>query len=96
MSVHGSSDHDLAHPGQTPYLLTMLRRLVNYQVSLGALVEMALVCAIPYLAIGAIVAGAHGEGLRQVQVEQGHDALVTFVASLISWPVLLFSHSCAT
>ncbi|EUA34350.1 hypothetical protein I553_1323 [Mycobacterium xenopi 4042] len=38
---------------------------------------------------------AHGEGLRQVQVEQGHDALVTFVASLISWPVLLFSHSCA-
>lgn len=50
----------------------------------------------PYLLIGAIVAGAHGERLRQVQVEQGHDALVTFVASLVSWPVLLFAHSCAT
>ncbi len=62
-------------------------------VRLGALVEMALVCAIPYLAI---VASVHGEGLRQVQVEQGHDALVTFVASLIFWPVLLFAHSCAT
>jgi hypothetical protein len=48
------------------------------------------------LVVGAMVAGAHDEGLRQVQVEQGHDALVTFVASLVSWPVLLFSHSCAT
>ncbi|EUA54709.1 hypothetical protein I553_1332 [Mycobacterium xenopi 4042] len=31
-------------------------------VSIGALLELALVCAIPYLATGAIVAGAHGEG----------------------------------
>jgi hypothetical protein len=87
---------DLTGPSQTPHLLAMLRRLVNYQVSIGALLEIALLCAIPYLAVGAIVAGAHGEGLRQVQVEQGHDALVTFVASLISWPVLLSAHSCAT
>ncbi|MDA3639439.1 hypothetical protein [Mycobacterium xenopi] len=65
-------------------------------VSIGALLELALVCAIPYLATGAIVAGAHGEGLRQVRVEQGHDVLVTFLASLISWPMLLFAHSCAT
>ncbi|ORB14618.1 hypothetical protein BST37_10740 [Mycobacterium noviomagense] len=94
--MHGSPDHDLPHPGQTPYLLTMLRRLVNSQVSIGALLEMGLLGAIPYLVVGAIVAGAHDEGLRQAQVEQGHDALVTLVAALISWPVLLFSHSCAT
>ncbi|EUA34349.1 hypothetical protein I552_5132 [Mycobacterium xenopi 3993] len=43
---------------QTAYLLTLLRRLVNYQVSIAALLEVALVCAIPYLAVGAIVAGA--------------------------------------
>jgi hypothetical protein len=40
-------------------------------VGVAALLEMALLCAIPYLVMGAIVAGAHGEGLHQVQVEQG-------------------------
>jgi hypothetical protein len=97
MPVPGSPDHrDVAHSGPTPHLRTVLRRLVNYQLSIGALLEIALLCAFPYLIIGAIVAGVHGGELRQAQVEQGHDALVTFVASLISWPVLLFSHSCAT
>lgn len=75
-------------------LLTLVRRLMHYPISIGALVEVALLCAIPYLIVGAIVAGTYGEGLRQAQVEQGTDGLVALMASIISWPVLLFAHSC--
>ncbi|ORV10407.1 hypothetical protein AWB95_15420 [Mycobacterium celatum] len=74
-------------------MLSVVRRVLNYPVSIGALVEIALLAAIPYLVVGAVVSGAYGEGLRQVQVEQGNDALVRLMASIVSWPVLLFSHS---
>jgi uncharacterized membrane protein len=75
-------------------MLTIARRVLNYPVSIGALVEIALVAAIPYLIVGAVVSAAYGEGLHQGQVERGNDALVTLMASIVSWPVLLFSHSC--
>jgi hypothetical protein len=59
MPMHGSPDHDLPHPVQTPYLLTMLRRLVNYQVSIGALLEMGL--------LGALPAGGRRDGRRRAR-----------------------------
>lgn len=74
----------------------MLRRLLNYPVSVGALLEVALWLAIPYLVIGGVVSAIYGEELRQVQEEQGHDPFVALLASIIAWPVLLFSHSCVT
>ncbi|MGH3967399.1 MAG: hypothetical protein ACRDTV_04575 [Mycobacterium sp.] len=80
---------------EPPVLLARLRRVLNHPVSVGALLEIALLGAIPYLAIGAVVASIYGEGQHQMQVEQGSDALVALMASIISWPVLLFSHSCA-
>lgn len=76
-------------------MLTALHRLVNHPITIGALLEIALVSAIPYLIVGAIVSISHGEGMQQMQLERGTDALVTWVASVIAWPVLLFSHSCA-
>ncbi|MGH3635172.1 hypothetical protein [Mycobacterium sp.] len=79
-----------------PILLARLRRVLNYRVSIGALAEIALLSAIPYLIIGAMMASTYGEGLHQVQVEQGSDALVALLASIVSWPVLLFFHSCGT
>jgi hypothetical protein len=95
MATHGSPEHpgtgDFGHP---PILLVVLRRVLSYPITIGALVEIALLSAIPYLIIGAVVASVYGEGLRQAQVDQGRDALVTLMASIVSWPVLLFSHSC--
>lgn len=75
-------------------LSTIVRKVLNYPVTIGALVEIALLAAIPYLIVGAVVSGAYGEGLHQVQVEQGNEALVRLMASIVSWPALLFSHSC--
>ncbi|MCV7261296.1 hypothetical protein [Mycobacterium shimoidei] len=77
-------------------MLTGVRRLVNYTISIGTLLEITLVSAIPYLIIGAIVSVSHGQGLQQMQVERGGDALVAWVASVIAWPALLFSHSCGS
>ena len=77
-------------------MLAAVRRLANYPVTIGTLLEIALFSVIPYLIIGAIISISHGEGMQQMQVERGTDTLVTWVASVIAWPVLLFSHSCAS
>ena len=95
MATHGSPEH----PGTgdfepTPILLIVLRRVLNYPITIGALVEIALLSAIPYLIIGAVVAGVYGEGLRQAQVEQGRDELMALMASIVWWPAVLLSHSC--
>lgn len=97
MATHGLPEHPgVGNSGHTAVLLTMLRRLLNYPVTIGALVEVALLSAIPYLIIGAVVSTVYGEGLRQVQVEQGRDELVALMVSIVLWPVLLISHSCTT
>ena len=48
-------------------VLTLVRRLLNYPVSIGLLLEVALLGAIPYLLIGAIVSVLFGEDWQQVQ-----------------------------
>jgi hypothetical protein len=47
--------------------LAGLQRMLNHQVSIGALIEVALWLAIPYLAIGFVWSSLHGEQVRQIQ-----------------------------
>jgi hypothetical protein len=47
--------------------MNLLRRVLRYQVSVGALIELALWLAIPYLAIGFIWALGHGEQTQRIQ-----------------------------
>jgi hypothetical protein len=45
----------------------LLQRMLNYQVSIGALIEVALWLAIPYLCIGFVWSSLHGEQVQQIQ-----------------------------
>jgi hypothetical protein len=74
-------------------VLTKLRQLLSYQLTVAELIGIALVLGIPYLIVGVIWSSTHTEHLRQMQ---GADLVVSFLGSIVSWPVLLFSNVCMT
>ena len=47
--------------------MALLRRVLGYQVSIGALIEVALWLAIPYLSIGFVWSSLHTEQVQQIQ-----------------------------
>jgi hypothetical protein len=77
-------------------VLNMLRRLLNYPVSVGLVLEVSLLAAIPYLIVGAVVSVASGDDWRQEQFQHGGDALLALVTSFVFWPALLLLHACVS
>ncbi len=61
--------------GGVLFALGLLRRFLNYPISIGLVLEVWLLGAIPYLIVGAIVSVLSGDSWRQVAVEHGGDAL---------------------
>jgi hypothetical protein len=47
--------------------MALLQRVLNHQVSIGALIEVALWLTIPYLAIGFVWSSLHSEQVQQIQ-----------------------------
>ena len=74
-------------------MLDALRRLLGYRVSIGQLVVVALVIGTPYLIVGAIWSLSHTDHLNRMS---GIDLVVSFLGSIVSWPVLLVSDVCMT
>jgi len=54
-------------PGRIERAMEMLRRALRYEVSVGALVELALWLAIPYLSIGFVWAVLHTDETQRIQ-----------------------------
>ena len=89
---HGA-DNDIegGSPGLIGRAMAMLQRLVNHQVSIGALIEVALWLAIPYLAVGFVWSSLHAEQVRQIQTRleklspTGAD-VVAFGLATALWP----------
>ena len=65
-----------------------LRRLLSFQVTVGELIVVALIVGTPYLIAGVIWSSTHTEHLQQVT---GVDLVVSYLGSIVSWPVLLFA-----
>lgn len=70
---------------------TKIRSLLDYQISIAELIAIGVILGIPYLVIGGIWAATHTEHLNQMH---GADLAVSFLGSIASWPVLLFSDIC--
>lgn len=60
---------------------------------LAKLLGIGVILGTPYLIIGLIWSSTHTAHLRQMQ---GADLVVSFLGSIVSWPVLLFSNVCMT
>jgi hypothetical protein len=74
-------------------MLTKLRQLLSYQLTVAELIGIALLLGTPYLIVGVIWSATHTEHLRQMH---GADLVVSFLGQIVSWPVLLFSNVCMT
>ncbi len=61
MDVEGGS------PGRIERAMDLLRRVLQYQVSIGVIIEVALWLAIPYLSIGFVWALLHTEQTQRIQ-----------------------------
>lgn len=75
-------------------LITRLRQVLGYKVSIEALIEVAMWLAVPHLIIGLTWAFFHAEAVQQLQdqleriLPAGAGVGAYLVAALL-WPVLL-------
>jgi hypothetical protein len=74
-------------------MLGALRRLLSFQVTVGELMMVALILGTPYLIVGVFWSATHTEHLQHMA---GLDLAVSYLGSIVSWPVLLFADICMT
>jgi NADH:ubiquinone oxidoreductase subunit 4 (subunit M) len=74
-------------------MLEKLRRVLEFRLSIAQLMAIAIILGTPYLLVGTIWSTTHTEHLRQMH---GIDLAVSFLGSIVSWPVLLFADVCMT
>ncbi|WP_156687767.1 hypothetical protein [Mycobacterium sp. Marseille-P9652] len=70
-----------------------IRQVLEFRVSVGQLIALGIIVGTPYLLIGTIWSTTHTEHLHQLQ---GVDLAVSFLGSIVSWPVLIFANVCMT
>jgi len=69
-------------------VLGAVRRILGYQVTIGELIVIALILGTPYLIVGVIWSSTHTEHLDRMA---GADLVVSYLGSIVSWPVLVFA-----
>jgi NADH:ubiquinone oxidoreductase subunit 4 (subunit M) len=74
-------------------MLDRLRRVLEFRVSVGQLMALGIIVGTPYLLVGAVWSSTHTEHLHQLH---GVDLAVSFLGSIVSWPVLIFANVCMT
>ena len=74
-------------------MLEKLRKLLDFQLTIGQLLAIGLIVGTPYLLVGTIWSTTQTEHLHQMH---GVDLAVSFLGSIVSWPVLLFANVCMT
>jgi NADH:ubiquinone oxidoreductase subunit 4 (subunit M) len=74
-------------------MLDKLRQVLDFQLTIGQLIAIGLIIGTPYLLVGSVWSTTHTEHLHQMH---GVDLAVSFLGSIVSWPVLLFSNVCMT
>jgi hypothetical protein len=74
-------------------VLGAVRRLLGFQVTIGQLIVVALIRGTPYLIVGVIWSSTHTEHLQHMA---GADLVVSYLGSIVSWPVLLIADVCMT
>jgi NADH:ubiquinone oxidoreductase subunit 4 (subunit M) len=74
-------------------MLDKVRQVLGFQLTIGQLITIGLIIGTPYLLVGTIWSSTHTEHLHQMH---GVDLAVSYLGSIVSWPVLLFANVCMT
>lgn len=72
-------------------VLATLRKFLAFEMTIAEWVGTAVLAAIPYLVVGVIWSLTHASHLSGMT---GVDRTVSFLGSIVSWPVLLISNVC--
>lgn len=75
------------------HLITKLRQFLNYEMTVAEWIALGVLLGIPYGIAGLLWSSTHTDHLRGMH---GADLVVSFLGSIVSWPVLLFSNVCMT
>jgi hypothetical protein len=74
-------------------MLSKIRQVLGYQITIAELIGFGVIVGTPYLLVGAIWSTTHTAYLQHMH---GADLVVSFLGSIVSWPVLLFADVCMT
>lgn len=74
-------------------MLEKIRRVLSFELTVAQLLAIGVLVGTPYLLVGVVWSMTHTEHLHQMQ---GADLAVSFLGSIVSWPVLLLSDVCMT
>jgi hypothetical protein len=72
-------------------MLAVLRRIMTYEMTIAEWIGLALILGVPYLLVGLVWALTHAAHLTG---SSGVDTVVSVLATIASWPVLLVSNVC--
>ncbi|MFC8526811.1 hypothetical protein [Nocardia sp. NPDC057227] len=70
-------------------MLAKLDRLLSYEMKVSEFIGTLIILGIPYGVVGVIWSITHTAHLRNLH---GIDVIVSFLGSIVCWPVLLFAN----
>lgn len=74
-------------------MLSKLNRVLNYEMKVSEFVGTLIIIGIPYGLIGVAWTLTHTSHLKELH---GIDLVISFLGSVVCWPVLTFSNVCMT
>lgn len=70
-------------------MLKRLDRIFSYEMKVSEFLGTLIILGIPYGIIGIVWSLTHTSHLREMH---GLDVIISFLGSIVCWPVLLFSN----
>lgn len=74
-------------------MLDAVRKVLSYDMTVAEFLGLVILVAIPYGLIGVIWTLTHTSHLADME---GVDLVISFLGSIVCWPVLTFSNVCMT
>jgi hypothetical protein len=74
-------------------VLKRLDRILGYEMKVSEFLGTLLILAVPYGLVGVVWSLTHTSHLKQLH---GIDVIVSFLGSIVCWPVLTFANVCMT
>ncbi|UGT39114.1 hypothetical protein LTV02_23810 [Nocardia yamanashiensis] len=74
-------------------MLRRLDRILSYEMKVSEFLGTLILLGVPYGIVGVIWTLTHTSHLKQ---QHGLDVIISFLGSIVCWPVLTFSNVCMT
>ncbi|MFF0818271.1 hypothetical protein ACFYVR_24425 [Rhodococcus sp. NPDC003318] len=73
--------------------MNVLDRILHYEMKVSEFLGLLILVGIPYFAMGVVWTLTHTDHLSNLH---GLDVVISFLGSIVCWPVLTFSNVCMT